>query len=191
MPFLKDKNNNIPVSKTNINDSKNFINLNNLSFFINSINKIAGYLCAFIVVLMTLNVFLVVVLRYLFGISFIWMQETYVWMHAYIFMLGAGFTYLNDDHVRIDIIYRTASQNYRAIVDLIGNVFLLLPFLYIIWSYSFPFVYKSWQMNEISREAGGLSMLYLLKLAILLFVILLFIQSVSKIINNFLNLIKK
>ena len=168
-----------------------FRNLKNLSLIISSINKIAGYVCAFLVVLMTLNVFLVVVLRYLFGISFIWMQETYVWMHAYIFMLGAGFTYLNDDHVRIDIIYKNSSPIYKAIVDLLGNVFLLLPFLYIIWIFSFPFVFKSWQMGEISREAGGLGMLYLLKLAILIFVILLFIQAVSKIINSFLIIIKK
>tara|TARA_B100001540_G_scaffold271132_1_gene254737 strand:- start:56 stop:568 length:513 start_codon:yes stop_codon:yes gene_type:complete len=169
-----------------------FINiLKNLSSIINYINKIAGFICALLVVLMSLNVFLVVVLRYLFGISFIWMQETYVWMHAYIFMLGAGFTYLNDDHVRIDIIYRSSSKLYKALVDSIGIIFLLLPFLYIIWNFSYPFVYKSWQMNEISREAGGLSMLYLLKLAILIFVILLSIQAIAKIINNFINIIQK
>ena len=169
-----------------------FINiLKNLSSTISYINKIAGFICAILVVLMSLNVFLVVVLRYLFGISFIWMQETYVWMHAYIFMLGAGFTYLNDDHVRIDIIYRSSSKLYKALVDSIGIIFLLLPFLYIIWNFSYPFVYKSWQMNEISREAGGLSMLYLLKLAILIFVILLSIQAIAKIINNFINIIQK
>ena len=169
-----------------------FINiLKNLSSTISYINKIAGFICSIIVVLMSLNVFLVVVLRYLFGISFIWMQETYVWMHAYIFMLGAGYTYLNDDHVRIDIIYRSSSKLYKALIDSIGIIFLLFPFLYIIWNYSYPFVYKSWQMNEISREAGGLSMLYLLKLAILLFVALLSIQAISKIINNFINIIQK
>ena len=169
-----------------------FINiLKNLSSTISYINKIAGFICAIIVVLMSLNVFLVVVLRYLFGISFIWMQETYVWMHAYIFMLGAGYTYLNDDHVRIDIIYRSSSKLYKALVDSIGIIFLLFPFLYIIWNFSYPFVYKSWQMNEISREAGGLSMLYLLKLAILLFVVLLSIQAIAKIINNFINIIQK
>ena len=43
-------------------------------------------------------------------------------------------------------------------------------------------------MNEVSREAGGLTMIYLLKLAILIFAFLLFIQVISKIINNFLNL---
>ena len=160
--------------------------LNNLSNYIAVVNKYSGYLCSLLVVMMSLNVFIVVVLRYLFGISFIWMQETYVWMHAFIFMLGAGFTYLNDDHVRIDIIYRSSSQIYKTIVDLVGIIFFLFPLLYIIWIFSYPFVYKSWQMNEISREAGGLSMLYLLKFAILLFVILLFLQAISKIINYLL-----
>ena len=169
-----------------------FINiLKNLSSTISYINKIAGFICAILVVLMSLNVFLVVVLRYLFGISFIWLQETYVWMHAYIFMAGAGFTYLNDAHVRIDIIYRSSSKVYKAIVDLVGNIFLLMPFLYIIWSYSFPFVYKSFQINEVSREAGGLPMLFLLKAAILIFAFLLFIQALSKLINNFIIIYQK
>ena len=123
--------------------------------------------------------------------SFIWLQETYVWMHAYIFMAGAGFTYLNDAHVRIDIIYRSSSKVYKAIVDLVGNIFLLMPFLYIIWSYSFPFVYKSFQINEVSREAGGLPMLFLLKAAILIFAFLLFIQALSKLINNFIIIYQK
>ena len=165
--------------------------MKNISNFFNSINKYAGYVCAFLVVLMTVNVFIVVFLRYLFGISFIWLQETYVWMHAYIFMAGAGFTYLNDAHVRIDIIYRSSSKIYKAIVDLVGNIFLLMPFLYIIWSYSFPFVYKSFQINEVSREAGGLPMMFLLKAAILIFTFLLFIQALSKIINNFITIYKK
>ena len=165
--------------------------MKNIANLFDSINRYTGYLCAFLVVLMTVNVFIVVFLRYLFGISFIWLQETYVWMHAYIFMAGAGFTYLNDAHVRIDIIYRSSSKVYKAIVDLVGNIFLLMPFLYIIWSYSFPFVYKSFQINEVSREAGGLPMLFLLKAAILIFAILLFIQALSKLINNFMIIYQK
>ena len=165
--------------------------MKNIANFFDSINQYTGYICAFLVVLMTVNVFVVVFLRYLFGISFIWLQETYVWMHAYIFMAGAGFTYLNDAHVRIDIIYRSSSKVYKAIVDLVGNIFLLMPFLYIIWSYSFPFVYKSFQINEVSREAGGLPMLFLLKAAILIFAFLLFIQALSKLINNFIIIYQK
>ena len=165
--------------------------MKNIANLFDNINRYTGYLCAFLVVLMTVNVFIVVFLRYLFGISFIWLQETYVWMHAYIFMAGAGFTYLNDAHVRIDIIYRSSSKVYKAILDLVFNIFLLMPFLYIIWSYSFPFVYKSFQINEVSREAGGLPMLFLLKAAILIFAFLLFIQALSKLINNFIIIYQK
>ena len=116
------------------------------------------------------------------------MQETYVWMHAFIFMLGAGYAYLNDDHVRIDIFYRNASNRYKRTLNIIGNLFLLIPFLYIIWSFTLPFVLRSFSMNEISREAGGLPMIFILKSAILIFVILLFLQVISKIIDDFLGL---
>jgi TRAP-type mannitol/chloroaromatic compound transport system permease small subunit len=129
-------------------------------------------------------VFTVVVLRYGFSIGFIWMQEIYVWLHSFIFMLGSGFTYLANEHVRIDVFYREASEKYKAWVNLIGNVFLLSPFLYIIWKYSYPFVYRSFLMNEVSREAGGMPALYILKSAILWFCLVLFLQLISNVCKS-------
>ena len=159
-----------------------------LSKFIDRFNTFIGYLCAFFVFSMVIVVFTVVVLRYGFNIGFIWMQEVYVWLHSFVFMLGAGFTYLANEHVRIDVFYRDASIKYKAIVDLLGNIFLLLPFLYIIWKYSYPFVYRSFLMNEVSREAGGMPALYILKSAILWFCIVLFLQLISNVIKSILTL---
>ena len=159
-----------------------------LSKFIDRFNTIIGYLSAFFVFSMVIVVFTVVVLRYGFNIGFIWMQEVYVWLHSFVFMLGAGFTYLANEHVRIDVFYREASKKYKAIVDLLGNIFLLLPFLYIIWKYSYPFVYRSFLMNEVSREAGGMPALYILKSAILWFCIVLFLQLISNVIKSILTL---
>ena len=159
-----------------------------LSKFIDRFNTIIGYLCAFFVFSMVIVVFTVVVLRYGFNIGFIWMQEVYVWLHSFVFMLGAGFTYLANEHVRIDVFYREASKKYKAIVDLFGNIFLLLPFLYIIWNYSYPFVYRSFLMGEVSREAGGMPALYILKSAILWFCLVLFLQLVSNVIKSILTL---
>ena len=159
-----------------------------LSKFIDRFNTIIGYLCAFFVFSMVIVVFTVVVLRYGFNIGFIWMQEVYVWLHSFVFMLGAGFTYLANEHVRIDVFYREASKKYKATVDLIGNIFLLLPFLYIIWNYSYPFVYRSFLMGEVSREAGGMPALYILKSAILWFCLVLFLQLVSNVIKSILTL---
>ena len=159
-----------------------------LSKFIDRFNTFIGYLCAFFVFSMVIVVFTVVVLRYGFNIGFIWMQEVYVWLHSFVFMLGAGFTYLANEHVRIDVFYREASKKYKATVDLFGNIFLLLPFLYIIWNYSYPFVYRSFLMGEVSREAGGMPALYILKSAILWFCLALFLQLVSNVIKSILTL---
>ena len=159
-----------------------------ISRIIDKINSYIGNLCAIFAFLMVIVVFTVVVLRYGFNIGFIWMQEVYVWLHSFVFMLGAGFTYLANEHVRIDVFYRGASKKYKATVDLLGNVILLLPFLYIIWKYSYPFVYRSFLMGEVSREAGGMPALFILKSAILWFCLVLFLQVISNICKSLLTL---
>ena len=84
--------------------------------------------------------------------------------------------------------YRGASKKYKATIDLLGNVILLLPFLYIIWKYSYPFVYRSFLMGEVSREAGGMPALFILKSAILWFCLVLFLQVISNICKSLLTL---
>ena len=158
---------------------------------IDRFNTLVGYLCGLFAFLMVAVVFAVVVLRYGFSIGFIWMQEVYVWLHSFIFMLGSGFTYLANEHVRIDVFYREASEKYKAWVNLIGNVFLLSPFLYIIWVYSYPFVYRSFLMNEVSREAGGMPALYILKSAILWFCLVLFLQLISNVCKSLITILRK
>ena len=165
--------------------------LNWISRIIDRINTLVGYLCGIFAFLMVLVVFTVVVMRYGFSIGFIWMQEVYVWLHSFIFMLGSGFTYLANEHVRIDVFYRDASNKYKAAVDLLGNIFLLAPFLYIIWKYSYPFVYRSFLMNEVSREAGGMPALFILKSAILWFCLVLFLQLISNVSKSILVLLNK
>ena len=165
--------------------------LNRISKNIDRFNTFVGYLCGLFAFLMVAVVFTVVVLRYGFSIGFIWMQEVYVWLHSFIFMLGSGFTYLANEHVRIDVFYREASEKYKAWVNLICNVFLLSPFLYIIWKYSYPFVYRSFLMNEVSREAGGMPALYILKSAILWFCLVLFLQLISNVCKSLIAILGK
>ena len=97
---------------------------------IDGFNEWVGRAVSWLVVLMVINVFCVVVLRYIFSVGWIWMQETYVWMHGTVFMLGAGYTLLHDGHVRIDLFYREASARYKAAVNLVGSLFLALPLIW-------------------------------------------------------------
>ena len=149
-------------------------------YFIDSINEWVGKLVSWLLVVMVLNVFLVVVLRYVFGYGAIWMQELYVWSHAIVFLLAAGYTLLHKGHVRIDLIYREASNKYKSIIDLFGTVFFALPVIYFIFIKSLPMVERSWKIFEKSAEAGGLQGLFLFKSVLLVFSLLFGLQFISK-----------
>ncbi len=154
--------------------------------FIDGFNEFVGRTVSWLVVLMVINVFCVVVLRYLFSMGWIWTQETYVWMHGTVFMLGAGYTLLHDGHVRIDLFYREASAKYKAAVNLVGSIFLALPLIWLTFDKSWPIVMRSWNNLEKSAEAGGLPALYLFKSVLLGFCIVFGLQFIALALRSLL-----
>ena len=150
----------------------------------NALDRISvatGKTAAWLTLFMVVVTFIVVVMRKLFDIGFIWVQESVVWMHAVVFMLGAAYTLRNEEHVRVDVFYRAMSPQRRAWVDLIGVVLFLLPVcLFLGWK-SFDFVTQSWSIREASRESGGLPYPFvpMLKSVILLMPIAVALQGAS------------
>lgn len=137
-----------------------------LAAVLDTVARRIGQAVAWLTLGMVLATLAVVVLRYGAGVGLIWLQESVTWMHALVFMLGAGYTLGADEHVRVDVFYRGFGPRARAIVDLAGTLLFLLPFcVFLAWQ-SWPYVAGSWQIAERSREAGGLPMLYLLKAVI-------------------------
>ncbi len=158
---------------------------------INLINKLIGETVSWLTLFMVLITFLVVVLRYGFNIGFIWMQESVRFMYAAVFLLCAGYTLLKDKHVRVDVLYLNLSERSKAIVDLLGSVFLLLPVCFVIFYYSWSYVINSWQQMEGSIEERGLHLVFIMKTFIWLFAILVSMQSLATIINSFIILKNK
>lgn len=146
---------------------------------IDALNDRIGRAVSWLTLAMVLITFVVVVLRYVFSIGFVWMQESYVWLHGVVFMVGAGYTLLHDGHVRVDIFYRPKGPRYKAWVDLAGSLALLLPVVTMVFWVSWPYVVSSWSRFEDSREAGGLPGLFLLKTVILVFCVLIGLQALS------------
>lgn len=129
---------------------------------------------------MVLVTVVVVVLRYGFDLGWIGLQESVVYMHAVMFMLGSAYTLKRDAHVRVDILYQRFGTRGKAWVDLIGSWLLLVPVcVFIGWS-AWEYVVASWSVHESSREAGGLPAVYLLKSVILLFAVTLLLQGLSQ-----------
>ena len=144
-----------------------------------AINERVGRGTAWLTLAMVLIAFGVVVMRYVFAVGWVWLQESYIWLHGIVFMAAAGYTLLHGGHVRVDIFYRTASARFKAWVDLLGSLLLLLPMVGVVGWYSWGFVLRSWSRLEGSAEAGGLPGLYLLKSMLIVFVGLLAIQGLS------------
>ena len=127
--------------------------------------------------------FAVVVLRYAFGIGSIWLSESVVYAHAALFMLAAAWTLQANGHVRVDVFYADASPRAKALVDLLGALLLLLPFMAVIAWFALPYVARSWTVLERSREASGLPLVYLLKTVIPAFALLMALQGTAQAIR--------
>jgi TRAP-type mannitol/chloroaromatic compound transport system permease small subunit len=151
---------------------------------IDDFSDACGRAIAWLTLCMVLTQFAVVILRYVFEIGWIAMQESILFMHALVFLLGAAYTLRHEGHVRVDIFYRHLSRQAQALVDTLGTLFLLLPVcVYIFWS-SWGYVTDSWHLLEGSREAGGLLGVFLLKTSILLMAGLFSLQGMSMLLKN-------
>ena len=133
---------------------------------------------------MVLVTFVVVVLRYVFDVGWIALQEAVNFMHAMVFLVGGAYTLKYNEHVRVDILYSRLGTRGKAWVDLLGSLIILLPvMIFIIWT-SWGYVAESWHVHESSRETGGLPGVYLLKSFILIMAILLIVQGLALIMRS-------
>ena len=149
-------------------------------------NAAVGKATAWLTLVMVLVTFAVVVMRYVFDVGLIWLQESVVWMHAAVFMLGAAYTLQQEEHVRVDIFYRAMSDRRRAIVDALGVLIFLLPLCAFLGWKSFDFVAMSWRLQEASRESGGLPypLLPLLKTTLLLMPLAVGLQGIALLLRS-------
>ena len=153
---------------------------------IDAVNEWTGRTVSWLTLFMVLVTFLVVVLRYAFNMGWIAMQESIIYMHAVVFLLGGAYTLKHDGHVRVDIFYRTMPVRRQAVVNLLGTLLLLMPtFGFILWV-SWNYVAESWIVLEASREAGGIAGVYLLKSVILVMAVAMLLQGVAEVLRNLL-----
>ena len=154
--------------------------LHTFSTRLDRLAETTGQASAWLTLLLVLVTFTVVVLRYVFQFGSIAMQESILYLHASVFMLGAAYTLRKDGHVRVDIFYRGFSAKHQALVNLLGSLFLLLPVCsFLLWA-SWGYVANAWSIHEASGEAGGLPYVYLLKTLIPLSAFLLILQGISQ-----------
>ncbi|WP_259779651.1 TRAP transporter small permease subunit [Aestuariispira ectoiniformans] len=151
---------------------------------IDRLNQTIGMSVAWLALFMVIVQFLVVVLRYVFGYGSIFMQESIIYMHGFLFLLGAGYTLLHGGHVRVDIFYREASPRKKAMVDIFGVFALLGPVCIGMMVYTWSYVANSWEILETSKETSGIPAIFVLKSAMIAFLVLILLQGLSMAIHS-------
>jgi len=141
---------------------------------------------AWLALVLVLVTFLIVVLRYVFNIGSVALQESLLYLHSMIFLLGAAYTLRHDAHVRVDIFYRPMSARKKAWVDLLGALFLLIPFCLFIFFISWEYVTSAWSYREGSRESGGIDAVFLLKTLLLIMPAAVLLQGLAQILRSLL-----
>lgn len=156
---------------------------------IDQFNRLVGRATAWLMPAMAGVTFIVVVLRYGFSQGAIAAQEAVLYMHAAAFLLGASYTLLMDQHVRVDIFYRRFSFRQQAWVNAVGHVLFTLPVCALIVLGSQAYVADAWSILERSPEPGGLPAVYLLKTLIPAMGVLLALQALSQTLKALATLI--
>lgn len=123
-------------------------------------------------------------MRYALGITYIWLNESYIWANALAIVLGAAYAYRDGAMVRVDVFYERMPAHRKAVVDVAGTVLFLAPFVFAIAYYSYPFVVLSFRMGEGSPHPSGMPALYLLKGSIVLLALLITLQAVASLLRN-------
>ncbi|MDO5657051.1 MAG: TRAP transporter small permease subunit [Paracoccus sp. (in: a-proteobacteria)] len=155
---------------------------------LDGVNRVVGMVVRWLALAMVLWQFVIVLLRYVFGYSSIFVNEGVLYLHGAIFMLGAGYTLLVGGHVRVDIFYARATERGKALIDIFGHFALLFPSILVLLYWSWPTVRRSWAIYEGPISVGGIPASFLLKSLIPAFCVLLIVQGIAALIRDLLRL---
>jgi len=145
-------------------------------------------LVALLIIPMVLLVFANALLRYVFGFGSVWLYEAVIYCFVLVMAGLAGWTLTTNEHVRVDIVYAAMPPRVQGLIDLLGAVLLMGPFLWLMWDRSLPYVSRSWKMREGSMEISGIPYVWLLKTSLLIFVAVLAIGGLSFVLRAVMKL---
>ena len=154
-----------------------------LSGLIDALNERVGRLSYWLILVMVLVSAGNASVRYAFDRSSNAWLEIQWYLFSAVFLLGAGYTLLHNQHVRIDVISGRLSKRARAWIDVLGTLFFLLPMAIAIMWMSWPVFVQSFELHEESSNAGGL-IVWPARLMVPVGFVLLVLQGISELIKR-------
>ena len=152
--------------------------------FFDAVSDWIGNICGFLMILMMLNVFYDVIMRYFFKSGSIGMQELEWHLFSLVILFGVSYTLKEDGHVRVDVIYDQLSAKKKAVINILGVFIFLMPITLLVATGSTDFVWEAYQSQETSGDPGGLPYRWIVKGMIPLSFYLLIFISIGFIVKN-------
>ena len=143
---------------------------------------------AWINMLVMFTILVQVTLRYGFHAGEAWVDE-FIWHLYAFFMFGLSYAITTDSHIRVDIAHMKFTKKKQRIIEVLGIVFLIMPFTIIIFDHSIGWVHHSFMANEFSENTTGLPYRWVVKSLLPISLVLIFIASLSELIKNIVLLI--
>ena len=137
--------------------------------------------------LMTVIVFDVITRRFLV-LGSTKLQDLEWHFHAILFMFCLGYAYIKDAHVRIDLVRERLSRRTQLWIELIGCVFFLIPYAFIVIYYGVDWWHRSFIQNEMSESATGLPFRWIIKAILPIGFGILMISAVGMAFRKFIQL---
>ncbi|MDE1463801.1 TRAP transporter small permease subunit [Spartinivicinus poritis] len=129
-------------------------------------------------------IILQVILRKGFSSGLIILEELQWHLYAIGFMFGMAYSQVMNSHIRVDLFYSRFSNKTKHIIEIIGLLCFVLPFISIIFIHSLDFVADSWRINERSAAPAGLPFRWVIKSIIPIAFSLLAITVVTRIYHE-------
>ncbi len=150
------------------------------------VGKVARWLCPALVLLITLEV----TRRFVFNAPSMWAFETAMMLGATIYVFGWAYVHRHRAHVRVDVFYVRLPRRMRALIDVLGNIFIFFPFIVMFTIAAIDRTQYAWAVNEKMEETVWYPPLAPLRTVIAIALILLLFQGAANFIRDLHLLIK-
>lgn len=127
-----------------------------ISRLIDGLSGLIGKLAMWLILSATLISAGNAIIRKTIGTSSNAWLEIQWYLFAAVFMLGGGYVFLRNAHVRIDFISTKFSQRTRNWIDVVGILVFLFPLCGLMIYEGWPVFERAWTSGEVSSNAGGL-----------------------------------
>lgn len=157
---------------------------------IEAISTWSGKLVAWLVIPNVLALVYEVIARYILKNPTIWSYEVTYFLYGAHFLIGAAYTLSINGHIRIDVLHAHLPPRGKALVEVLGYLFLFFPVMLVLVYAGAQFAFQSWEMGEKSGLSPWRPPLYPYKAVLVLSFVLLFLQGLAEFIKHFILLVK-